>query len=151
MSLRLWKGWVNDMNDRQTILEMLESGRINAQEAQQLIDALDGRDARTKSGDVEGALPKKGGKKLRVYVKGMASGQKINVNVAIPVAIARVVDNLLENCIPNVAQEELQKQGINIKGIRLGEILDALGDDEDVVNANIESEKADLNVRVYVE
>ncbi len=146
-------------SEKLKILEMLESGKITAQEAEQLLDAL-GPEAKS-----AGQAPKPGieplspprpeskGKKLRVYVVGETEKDKnMNVNVAVPMALARLVDNVIENCIPAEALEEMKKQGVDLKAIRFGELVSTLENlDEDIVNADIKAEDADFRVRVYVE
>lgn len=139
--------------EKQKILEMLESGKITAAEATQLIDALeDGASVKT---NTELTSAKSGGKskKLRVKVDGnVDGGQKIKVDVAVPLALGRMIDGILENCVPTVAQEELTKQGIDISSIKIGEILDAMGDsDEDITNVDIDNEEVKMKVRVYVD
>ena len=143
------------------ILEMLESGKINAQEAEQLLDALGAHSAprpeaangAAASQNAENARPAIHGKKLRVYVVGDTEKDKnMNVNVAVPMALARLVDNVIENCIPAEALEEMKKQGVDLKAIRFGELIQTLENlDEDIVSADIKAEDADFKVRVYVE
>lgn len=137
--------------EREKILEMLQSGRISAQEAAQLLDCLE--PAQPLPAPSLDKMPNLQGKKLRVIVKGDAEELKnINVNVSVPLALARVVDTILENCIPNVAADELKKQGIDLRTFRIGDILSTLESlDEDLVNVDIDSEKAKMKVRVYVE
>ncbi len=147
-------------NEKIKILEMLESGKITAQEAEQLLDAL-GTAPKKEAGQSGGATieplspprPSKNGKKLRVYVVGKTEKDKnMNVNVAVPMALARLVDNVIENCIPAEALEEMKKQGVDLKAIRFGELVSTLEDlDEDIVHADIMAEDSDFRVRVYVE
>ena len=145
-------------NEKLKILEMLESGKITAQEAEQLLDAL-GAEPKKESGGRQEPEPlsppraPSSGKKLRVYVVGDTEKDKnMNVNVAVPMALARLVDNVIENCIPAEALEEMKKQGVDLKAIRFGEMISTLENlDEDIVNADIKAEDADFRVRVYVE
>ncbi len=147
-------------NEKLKILEMLESGKITAQEAEQLLDALGTepqKEAAKQSPPTIEPLspprPPSGGKKLRVYVVGETEKDKnMNVNVAVPMALARLVDNVIENCIPAEALEEMKKQGVDLKAIRFGEMISTLENlDEDIVNADIKAEESDFRVRVYVE
>lgn len=136
--------------EKQKILELLENGKITAAEATKLLDALeDGTEVRNDS-DFNSSKSK--GKKLRVKVDGVAEGQKIKVDVAVPIALGRMIDGILVNCVPTVAQDELNKQGIDISSIRIGDMLDAMGDSgEDIVNADIDSDEAKMKVRVYAD
>ena len=133
---------------RDKILEMLQDGRVSAQEAAQLLDSLEQPPVLP----VE-RRPNMQGKKLRVIVNGDAEEMKnINVNVSVPLALARVVDTILETCIPNVAADELKKQGIDLRSFHIGDVLNTLESlDEDLVNVDIDSDKTKMKVRVYVE
>ena len=143
--------------EKQKILDMLAQGQINADEAARLLECLEeapaaGRAAQPVSGEPrpQGRLS---GKKLRVEVKGdMEEGKKMDVNVSVPLALARYVDNLIASCLPDAANQELMKQGINLRQINIGQLAEALEDlDEDIVNADIKQDEMDLKVRVYVE
>ena len=144
-------------SERQNVLDMLESGRISAQEAAQLLEALE----KQSGGAVRKSAPltvstgddRLAGKKLRVLVNGFTEGsKKMNVNVSVPLVLARVADNIIERCIPAAAMAQLEKEGIDIRGLRIADMVDALESlDEDIVNADIDSDDSQLAVRVYVE
>lgn len=148
--------------EKQKILEMLENGQITATEAAQLLDAIGGAGGNTSdraaggsssvSSVVVASNTGNGSKKLRVKVNGLAEQSPINVDVAIPLALARVADSIIANCMPTAAHEELSKQGINIKELKIGEMIDTLESlDEDIVNVDIDNEDAKMKVRVYVQ
>ena len=143
--------------EKQTVLDMLAQGRINTDEAARLLENLeetDGGNFRSADRDERHHLRNKGkGKKLRVQVKGYnEEGKKMNVNVGVPLALARYVDKLIASCLPEVANRELIKQGINLRDLNISQLADTLEDiDEDIVNADINQDKMDLKVRVYVE
>lgn len=143
--------------ERESILELLENGRITAQEAIQLLDCLpDGKKDAGAPGeptDPGRGGEKRGGKKLRVQVKGDGDkAEKVNVNISVPMSLAYVVDNLIENCLPNAASDALKSQGIDPKAIRLGDMLSEMESlDEDMVNLDIDSDEGKMKVRVYVE
>jgi len=132
--------------EKQKILEMLQDGKISAAEATQLLDALEDK-PHTSTVNVTS-----GGKKLRVKVDGnIEDDQKIKVDVAVPMALGRMVDSILESCIPTAAREAMEEQGIDISGIKLGEILDTMESlDEDIVSADIDHEDTKMKVRIYV-
>jgi len=141
--------------EKQKILDMLAEGKISAEEAGKLLECLETpevADVRLASEETRpnGRLS---GKKLRVEVKGfMDDGKKMDVNVSVPLVLARYVDNLIASCLPQAAHEELAKQGINLRQLNIGQLVDALEDlDEDIVNADIKQDEMDLKVRVYVE
>ena len=142
--------------EKQKILDMLAQGKINADEAARLLECLEEPGA-AKDTPPAAEKPRSNerlsGKKLRVEVKGyMEDGKKMDVNVSVPLVLARYVDNIIVACVPDVAHEELAKQGINLRQINIGQLVDALEDlDEDIVNADIKQDEIDLKVRVYVE
>jgi hypothetical protein len=154
--------------EKQTILDMLAQGKISADEAARLLECLEPPGEKGAPGNKnmllicdepsptrEGPRPngRLTGKKLRVEVKGfMEDGKKMDVNVSVPLVLARYVDNLIASCLPEAAHEELAKQGINLRQINIGQLVDALEDlDEDIVNADVKQDEMDLKVRVYVE
>jgi hypothetical protein len=141
--------------EKQKVLDMLAQGWINADEAARLLERLD------EPGDLA-SLPADGesrtnrqarGRKLRVQVKGfMEEGKKVDVDVGVPLALARYVDNLVASCLPEAANRELMKQGIDLRRLKIGQLADTLENlDEDIVNADINQEGTDMKVRVYVE
>ena len=143
------------VSEKQNILDMLESGKISAQEAGELLECLEKDEqpeqmGRERSQSVSGSLR---GKKLRVEVNGHSKeAQKIFVNVSVPLALARIADNIIEKCIPETAEKELKKQGIDIKALNISEIIETMESlDEDIVNADIDSEEGKFKVRIYVE
>jgi hypothetical protein len=66
-------------------------------------------------------------------------------------ALGRMLDGILENCIPTVARDEMRKNGIDISGIKIGEILDTMESlDEDIVDVDVNNDDVKMKVRVYV-
>ena len=134
---------------------MLSQGQISAEEAARLLECLDEPEAGREMQPFEGprSQARLTGKKLRVEVKGyMEDGKKMDVNVSVPLVLARYVDNLIASCLPDAAYQELMKQGINLRQINISQLVDALENlDEDIVNADIKQDEMDLKVRVYVE
>ena len=142
-------------SEKQKILDMLAEGKISADEAGKLLECLEPPGVMDVQLASEEPRPngRLTGKKLRVEVKGYAEdGKKMDVNVSVPLVLARYVDNLIASCLPQAAHEELAKQGINLRQINIGQLVDALEDlDEDIVNADVKQDEMDLKVRVYVE
>ena len=143
--------------EKQTVLDMLAQGRINADEAARLLESLEdteGGNFRPADREERQQLRNKGkGKKLRVQAKGYTEeGKKMNINVGVPLVLARYVDNLITSCLPDAAHSELIKQGINLRDLNIGQLADTLENlDEDIVNADLNQGDMDLKVRVYVE
>ena len=141
--------------EKKTVLDMLAQGRINADEAARLLESLDEPDGRNSppADDEARQNMRNKGKKLRVQVKGFTEdGKKRDVYVGVPLALARYVDDLIASCLPEAANRELIKQGINLRQINIGQLADTLENlDEDIVNADLAQGDMDLKVRVYVE
>ncbi|MDR0326327.1 MAG: hypothetical protein LBI19_09565 [Oscillospiraceae bacterium] len=151
------------MSEKEKILELLENGKITAEEAAGLFGAL-GLNTVTSNNNNNARRPENPalkGKKLRVKVEGAMSAddedddvdiERINVNVALPLSLAKIADGILSNVIPKEVSKELEAEGINLKGLNLGEIVDALTDtDEDIVNVDMMMNGKPMLVRVYVE
>jgi len=141
--------------ERQKVLDMLSQGQINAEEAARLLESLDEPEggANRATGEIKRSDARLQGKKLRVQVNGfMENDKKIDVNVSVPLLLARYVDNLIVSCLPEEANRELMAQGINLRQLNIGQLVDALENlDEDIVNADINQNDMSLTVRVYVE
>jgi len=142
--------------DRSRILNMLAEGKINAEEAERLLDALDSRTAapapapagsaiKGDPGPLIAALPK------FLYVK-VDSRDGDNVDVKIPLALVRS-GLKLTSLIPPVAMDQINESmsqyGMsidfnNLKPEDIEELIDALREME----VNVVSADGD-NVRVY--
>jgi len=140
------------MNEERTrILDLLAAGKITAEEAGRLLDALASRPQAgdptesTASTENPTATPK------FMYVK-VVSAKGENVNVKIPLSLVRA-GLKLTNLIPSQAMDQINKSmsehGMsidlaNIKPEELEELIDSLREMEITVDAN----NGD-NVRVY--
>ena len=136
--------------ERLRILEMLAAGKITADEADRLLDALGG------SGSVATATKAKAPKFLRVIVDAIDedSHKPVHINIRIPVLLLRAGVRLA-SFIPHGVQlkvnDELRKQGMDfditqIKPENLNEIIDHLGDLEIDIDAQDEAK-----VRIFAE
>lgn len=139
--------------EKQKVLEMLSQGQINAEEAARLLECLEEPNGRAAAVGVIGSNERFKGKKLRVKVNGeMEEDKKMDVNVSVPLALAGYVDDLISSCLPEAANRELMAQGINLRQLNIGRLVETLENlEEDIVNADIDQDKMDIKVRVYVE
>lgn len=138
-------------SEKQKILDMVEKGAINGTDAARLLEALGETEEKQNERVHESAVRMKG-KKLRVVVNGTADGNKINVNVSVPLVLARYADNILANCVPASVDGELKKNGFDLRGLNISGIVDTFEElDEDIVNVDVCEENTDMKVRVYVE
>lgn len=138
--------------ERMRVLEMLAGGKITADEADRLLDAIGG------SGSVATATAAKvkSPKYLRVIVDAIdeSNGKPVHINIRVPVLLLRAGVRLA-SFIPHGAQlkvnDELRKQGMDfditqIKPENLNEIIDHLGD----LQIDIDQPE-DVKVRIFAE
>ena len=140
------------MNERKRILTMLGEGKITAEEAEKLLDALDER--RETPADTVVLKDKRGRKPTKLHVKVDAAGespQKAKVNIGIPISLIKTFGPLIVRNLPKEAKEEMDKNGVDIAKIiaDIDELI-AEASDEDIVNIDTEGDDA-AKVRIYFE
>ncbi len=121
------------MEERKRILKMLEEGKINAQQAEELLNSIE-----KKVGGKRNTLKAKG-KKLRVRVES-EDGEK--VNISIPLSLAKLATRF----ISKAQHESLESAGVDLTTI-VEHIEELENMEEDIVNVESDEEK----VRVYIE
>jgi hypothetical protein len=139
------------MNDqRKDVLEMLAEGKVTADEAEQLIAALE-RD-KPVGGDLA-ARPKGRPKYMRVMVDTVEGGEPGRVNVRVPLQLLRAGVRLA-TLIPPPAMDkingELAKSGVlidltQLKPEQLEELVEHLEE------TTVEVDQPDAKVRVFCE
>ena len=125
------------MEERKRILDMLEQGKIDAKQADELLGSIEKKVGEEK-------IPAKvrtKGKKLRIVVKSKEEGGE-HVNISIPLSLAKLVTNF----IPKDKRESMESSGIDVGEI-LAHIDELEGLDEDIVNVDSGDEK----VRIFIE
>ena len=141
------------MDEKQKILKMVEDGKITAQEALELLEALG------KNEEVVPPAPKKpmGKKKMfrvRIDAKGDESGQgKAKVNINIPIDVAKKLSSLTK-VIPDSAKSEMEKEGFNLEELNLVELLEAIENgemDESIVDIDADGDGGGAKVKIYVD
>jgi hypothetical protein len=137
---------------RRQILTMLAEGRINADEAERLIVALE----RTRD-DVPPARaesrPANRPKYLRVLVDDLSSGEPTRVNVRVPIQLLRAGVKLASLIPPKAldqANDELRRSGVPIdltqlKPEHIEDLIEHLGD------LTVDVEDPDSKVHVFCE
>jgi hypothetical protein len=113
--------------ERMKILEMLESGKISAAEAEKLIAALEVSEQAEKPGKAPRWL------RVRVFDK---KRDKNKVNVNIPISLAKIALKF----IPKDAKSKLDKEGLDVdailqmvrEGVSDGKIVEVDEEDERV-------------------
>ncbi len=136
--------------ERNRILDLLAAGKITAEEAGRLLDAVDSRPAQAASAS---AAPKNGSGELPkfMYVK-VISTQGDNVNVKIPLSLVRA-GLKLTSLIPPQAMDQIDKSmaekgmSIDLKNLKpedLEDLIESLREME----ISVDAANGD-NVRVY--
>lgn len=142
------------MNEqRRQILEMLAEGKITADEAERLIDALERKQPESQPGVV--SRPKSRPKYLRVVVNAAdESGDGASrVNIRVPLQLLRAGVRLTSLIPPQAltkVNEELSKSGVPIdlgelKPQHLEELIDQLDD------LTVDVDDSDAKVQVFCE
>ena len=131
--------------ERKKVLEMLASGKISADEAERLLEALENRASEVSPATppAETGLPK------YLFVKvDSASGDKVNIRVPMKLIQAGIK---LKSLLPHDAQDKinarLSEKGINLDDFdteNLKDLLDALTE----LEVNVDDKKGD-KVRIY--
>lgn len=131
--------------ERKKVLEMLANGKISADEAERLLEALENRTSETSptTPPTGTGLPK------YLFVKvDSKSGDKVNIRVPIKLIQAGIK---LKSLLPQDAQDKinakLSEKGINLDDFNtdnLKDLLDALTE----LEVNVDDQKGD-KVRIY--
>lgn len=137
-------------DERSRVLGLLESGKISAEQAAVLLDAIAARSAPPlpPSPPAPGGLPRPRppAQLLRISVDADdASGETTRVNVNVPLKLARFAARFL----PKEARGELEAQGID-----LNELLAGLGDelpDGPLVDIDASDEGGTKTARIRIE
>jgi hypothetical protein len=140
------------MNEqRKDILDMLAEGKITAEEAEQLIAALE-RDQPPAAPSLD-ARPKGKAKYLRVVVDAVEDGEPTRVNVRVPLQLLRAGVQLAALIPPQAlgrANAELNKSGVPLDLTELKPAqLEALVEHLDEMTVEVDA--PDAKVRVFCE
>jgi hypothetical protein len=133
--------------ERRKILNMLAEGKISADDAERLLDALNKRESGEGSQKIQ---PQQKGKLscLRIQVEPKSGDKKEKVNIKIPLQIIRAgikLGSVIPDDAKNKINEALHEKGINLdvndlEGDSIDRVLESLAemkinvdDDKDVV------------------
>jgi len=146
------------MNEhRRQILQMLSEGKINADEAERLISALEEPSAGKSSDNVSSSEAKARPKYLRVQVDSEDDGGRegpTNVNVRVPMQLLRAgvkLAGLIPAQALHRANDAIHEQGIpfdltQIKPENLEELIDQLSD----LSVDVDQKDRESKVKVKV-
>jgi hypothetical protein len=131
--------------ERKKVLEMLASGKISAEEAEGLLEALENRASEASPAP---ALTGTGMPKYLFVKVDSTSGDKVNIRVPMKLIQAGIK---LKSLLPHDAQDKinakLSEKGINLDDFNtenLKDLLDALSE----LEVNVDDKKGD-SVRIY--
>ena len=140
-------------NDRRSVLQMLADGKINADEAERLLSALDRNGSRRARARPPRPPGSNGAPKyLRVTVDADVHGDNTKVNIRVPMALLRAGVRLT-SLIPPAARDqvnaEFAKNGVpfdigQLKPENLEELIAHLED------FSVDVDSTDAKVRVYL-
>jgi hypothetical protein len=116
--------------ERMQILVMLEEGKITAEEASRLLDALQ---------DSAQAVDKgRAGKRLRIQVFDPETGKK-KVNLNIPIGLAKIAAKF----IPPKAKKKLSEEGIDVDAVLSQVLSENVGK---IVDVESEEGKVEISI-----
>jgi pectate lyase len=139
-------------NGRTRILQMLKAGVITVDEAEELLRALETKEPTAEQTVAFKDTRGRKNKKLRVQVDAGENEGKARVNINVPVSLIKSLGPVVVKNLPVEAKEELDKSGVDLISIMEGiESLIESGQDEDVVNVDVNKGSDTAKVRVYVE
>jgi len=128
------------------ILKMVEEGRLTAEEAAELLQAL-----REEEPSPRMTAPRRGKRRsLRIKVDESDGGK---VNIKLPLGLVKVFagNGKLEKLIPDEAKAEMAMQGIDVSAFQIDEMIDMVerGEiDEKIVDVHAQDGTV---VEIYVE
>lgn len=138
------------MDERMRILSMLGEGKITAEEARLLLDQLEG----AREASPAAPTAPRAGKMFRMRVNVVEEGnaRPTDVNINLPLKVARIAGQVITRMMPDAARDALEDKGIDLEGLDLVELIDAIADTGgDILNVAHEDEESQVAVRVYVE
>jgi hypothetical protein len=129
------------------ILQMLEDGKINADQAAKLLDALEGPPG-PRPAEVKGRSPR--WLKIQVQEHGR---DRPNVNVTLPFALVRMGLKLAPlglKFAPKDAQEKINMSGVDLSAIDADAVAQAFGELGEYALVDIDEDDGD-KVKIWVE
>jgi len=138
-------------NETLKILEMIENGKITAEQGAELIAAMDG--SQNTNDTKRQKKPKRKMLRIRVNSVDPAKPDKANINLNIPLALAKKAVGLL-SLIPRDAKRDLHEQGIDLDGIDIRALIEMFENGDvpaDLVNLDSGDDTKGAKVHIYVD
>jgi hypothetical protein len=142
-------------NDRRSVLQMLADGKINADEAERLINAMEGAGSglRPPAAGAASGINKPPPKYLRVSVDATDDDGPTKVNIRVPMALLRAgvrLTSLIPPAARDQVNEQLAKNGMPFDiGQLKPENLEDLIAHLDELTVDVDAQ--DAKVRIYCE
>ncbi len=125
------------------ILKMVEEGKVNAEEAMKLLDAV-----RASSGETEAEAAQTSGRARWLRVRCIERGDE-KVNIRVPIFLAKSFGGWATRFIPQKARQKMKEQGIELQTIR--ETLSHLGQVGKTHLVDVRDEEQGEHVEVWLE
>lgn len=143
------------MDEKKKILKMVEDGKITAQEALELIEAMGNETKKEETVERFSSKGKKRMFRIRIDASETDGKDRAKVNINIPLSVARKLTSLT-HMIPDSAKADMKREGVDIDELNLAELLDALdesGMEESLVDidATEGDGKGGAKVKIYVD
>ncbi len=153
------------MSEQIKILEMIEEGKISAQEGMELLNALKEADEEMDDNKEmeENKEEKKGEsdprRKQYKYIKIKVLSNKDKVNVNIPLKLVKALGGLashITHLIPDDARKKMEDNGVDLSQLKIDQLLELLEsgefDNDTFVDVDsVDSEDGNVKVKIYVE
>jgi hypothetical protein len=137
-------------NEKMKILEMIQNGKINAEEGAELLSALEENNASNRS-----ITKNTGDRFLRVRVTG-DKVKKVNVNL--PLSMLKVASKFMTMSLgfmPQEARDEMARKGIDISNLDFVELMRLIDEglvDGKIVDIDVDDPKeGKVQVEIYVD
>jgi hypothetical protein len=136
--------------DRLRILKMIEEGKLTAEEATELLQALGEEEAAPQMKPVQARARRGKHQMLRIKVDE-AKGNKVNINLPLGLVKVFAGNGKLEKLIPDSAKLEIKEQGIDLSAFNIDEMIDMIDRGElDEKIVDIQTDDGTV-VEIYVE
>lgn len=136
--------------DRLRILKMIEEGKLTAEEATELLQALGEEEAAPRMRPVQAQARRGKHQILRIKVDE-AKGDKVNINLPLGLVKVFAGNGKLEKLIPDSAKIEMNEQGIDFSAFNFDEMIDMINRGElDEKIVDIQTDDGTV-VEIYVE
>lgn len=127
--------------EKMRILKMVESGKISAEEAAELLQSIGSEPVGNESGEMKASSLK--GRKIRIRVTDIETGKK-KVNIGIPLRLAKFAEIM----IPKDAKSEMKDNGIDLTNL-LADITDST--DGPLIDIDTDEGEEKVHIEIYVE